>query len=1394
MLNPAKHTKNFKRQTGTLAACVVLLLSGPSNDLVAADFVQSDWSTGVTANSAVDPTNQSGWSEYSAADAGINNSTELTIVPSAGFTKQSKTADDFKPASSALSHTTNTEFSNGALLTNTQVLGGMVMTKPSGKSANWTAKPAWDFTAPVVGPNAGFADLDGDGDQDMLVVTNQALYGYRNDGDGDTVSWTLVNDWGMDGGTLAWKNSRTIAIYDLDGDGDVDLLLSHNDQPVQGWENTGSGDTPVVWSRRTDWDLTSGTQSTAQFRIGGIADLDGLDGGKPELFIGGVWSTNSWINTPPDVYTFDYSLLPASPWVHQAGWRPSGNYSRSPRAAVGDFDNDNDPDLLIGWRNQANLQSLPNASSGYPVAPTWQDDGLTGPAANNGDVFDYPSLGDVDHDGDLDLFIGHSGSTTMLAYENIGSSYHTSATYTSDVVDTGTGNVGYTTVDYTAVTPTNTTLTVDLRSGPIATPDASWTDWGDTSGIANGGDISSLGANRYVQYRFNFSTSDASVTAYVKDITINFAAFPAVSNMFTYDNQISLALTGRTLSWNEASNDWSMVFNGSTAYMDFNYNNQAPAVGDLDGDGWADLVMGDSNQSTETSAYKNNGDNTWTYTPAWNVPFTGGNVVPELGDLDGDGDLDLLIGKSGSATITAFRNDGGVSGPPNWQSAPGSWNLVHTTADRANAALADLDNDGDLDAMVLHTGSPQTTAVAYENQSVGNGPVWVAKPVWDASWTGNEWTKVAGMGDVDGDGDIDLLIGGQVGINDTKLVLNIGTPESPAWQHLSPNTDSQVPPALQDPSNTRFYDLDDDGDLDALIGYNANLMGRAMTGASTYQASGSFISKVMDFDQKTLTTLDYSASIRGDSALTVSVRAGNTAAPGAFWTGWSVVADGGSLAAFDSYRYLQYKAEMTASTGNSLTPALREVRVNYTSLPSSVSLTSSAYNTTEAGNFMNGLAWNESLAAGSDIRVQLRSSPDNASWTAWMGPDGTSGTYWNSADTHGGGCSGSGTISCASMASALKDGSDDQWFQYKTELTASTSTPTLSDITVSYVATLPPGITLSQTTGLAPNEDGTLDSFTVVLDSAPSATVTINLASTVPGQATPASSSLTFTTGNWNVAQQVDVVAVNDAIDDGDIAFSISVDPSSSDGGYNALATLNVSGAAIDDDTAGISLSRTSGLTTSEVTQSTDTFTVVLDSEPTADVVMSFSSSDTSEGTVSPSSVTFTPATWSVAKTITVTGVDEGIDDGDIVFNVITGAAVSSDSNYHGINPSDVSVQNQDNDTAAIYVNPVTTITTDEDGGSDSFTVVLGSEPLSNVTIFVSSSNLSEGGVNKGSLTFTSADWDSPQTVTVTGKDDGIVDGDLYYTVSLSDASSGDPAYNNYDLPDITAINSILSR
>ena len=127
---------------------------------------------------------------------------------------------------------------------------------------------------------------------------------------------------------------------------------------------------------------------------------------------------------------------------------------------------------------------------------------------------------------------------------------------------------------------------------------------------------------------------------------------------------------------------------------------------------------------------------------------------------------------------------------------------------------------------------------------------------------------------------------------------------------------------------------------------------------------------------------------------------------------------------------------------------------------------------------------------------------------------------------------------------------------------------------------------------------------------------------------------------------------------------------------------------------AGITVNPTSGLTTTE-SGGTDTFTVVLDTLPTADVVIGLSSSDTTEGTVSPTSLTFTSENGTTPQTVTATGVNDAVVDGNVAYTIVTAAATSDDLAYSGLDASDVSVTNTDNDVGGITVNPTSGLTTD---------------------------------------------------------------------------------------------------
>ncbi len=110
--------------------------------------------------------------------------------------------------------------------------------------------------------------------------------------------------------------------------------------------------------------------------------------------------------------------------------------------------------------------------------------------------------------------------------------------------------------------------------------------------------------------------------------------------------------------------------------------------------------------------------------------------------------------------------------------------------------------------------------------------------------------------------------------------------------------------------------------------------------------------------------------------------------------------------------------------------------------------------------------------------------------------------------------------------------------------------------------------------------------------------------------------------------------------------------------------------------TPGITVSAISGPTDED--GGTATFTVVLDSQPAADVSIDLSSSDPSEGTVTPATIVFSTANWDTPQIATVTGQADDMVDGDIAYVIVTSPAVSSDSNFSGIDADDVDVINLD--------------------------------------------------------------------------------------------------------------------
>ena len=267
------------------------------------------------------------------------------------------------------------------------------------------------------------------------------------------------------------------------------------------------------------------------------------------------------------------------------------------------------------------------------------------------------------------------------------------------------------------------------------------------------------------------------------------------------------------------------------------------------------------------------------------------------------------------------------------------------------------------------------------------------------------------------------------------------------------------------------------------------------------------------------------------------------------------------------------------------------------------------------------------------------------------------------------------------------------------------------------------------------------------------------------GEAT-VTSLLTFTNTNWNTPQTVTVTGVDELFVDGTQTFNITVSivDISSDDAFDAVADQTVSTTTTDNDVAGFTIAETGGSTSVAETGTTDTFTVVLSGRPTSDVVFTITSSDTGEATVT-SSLTFTSANWNTPQTVTVTGVDDNVIDGTISSTITVSINDgSSNDSFDPVADKTVTATTTDNDVAGFTIAQTGGSTSvAETGTTDTFTVVLNAQPDSDVIFAITSSDTGEATITS-SLTFTNANWNTPQTVTVTGVDDNIIDGTISST------------------------------
>ena len=319
------------------------------------------------------------------------------------------------------------------------------------------------------------------------------------------------------------------------------------------------------------------------------------------------------------------------------------------------------------------------------------------------------------------------------------------------------------------------------------------------------------------------------------------------------------------------------------------------------------------------------------------------------------------------------------------------------------------------------------------------------------------------------------------------------------------------------------------------------------------------------------------------------------------------------------------------------------------------------------------------------------------------------------------------------------------------------------------------GFTPSRTALGTISENGGSISFTVALNAQPHSNVELTL--TKSGKEVSLSATtLTFTsaTGNWNIQQTITVSGVNNNMQDGDLAFmvTIGVDEDSSDDDFDSVGNQVLSGIVSDDEVPGFKLNPSGSLANIDEGGDTTIFTVVLNIQPANDVVIDVTSSDTTIVTVTQAKLTFTggvTGNWNSQQTVTITsGEDDSTYDDSYTITLAIDDA-NSDANYNGVTDQTIIGIVSDNSTAGFTLSKTDLGTISENGGSTSFTVVLDAQPRSPGQVIVSfQSSGKTVSLNATNLTFTSANWDDRQTIIVSGVNNNIQDGDLSFLLEAS--------------------------
>ncbi|MYE85083.1 MAG: hypothetical protein F4X31_02410, partial [Gammaproteobacteria bacterium] len=348
------------------------------------------------------------------------------------------------------------------------------------------------------------------------------------------------------------------------------------------------------------------------------------------------------------------------------------------------------------------------------------------------------------------------------------------------------------------------------------------------------------------------------------------------------------------------------------------------------------------------------------------------------------------------------------------------------------------------------------------------------------------------------------------------------------------------------------------------------------------------------------------------------------------------------------------------------------------------------------------------------------------------------------------------------MVTVLDDGIDDDGETIVVTLQAGAGydvgEPATVTLTIGGSDTGPtatPALALSET-ALAMTEGGEA-SYTVSLATQPTETVTVSIAGHAGTDLTLDKTSLTFETSDWSDPQTVNVSAGQDD-DASDDTETLAL--AASGGGYDAAADVSVT--VTDDDEPALVLSATT-LDVAEGDRAQ--YSVRLATQPAASVTVAIAGHADTDLTLDKDSLTFGPADWKDPQTVSVSaGQDDDTSDDTAA---LTHTASGGD---YDAKTAEVSVTVEDDDALSPALVLSETALAMTEGAGTSYTVLLATQPTDTVTVSITGHASTDLSLDRTTLSFGTADWNDPQTVTVSAARDADEDED---TASLVHTATG---------------------